>query len=127
MTRSSSDTTALVDEINHRLADLTSLLSQLPPQQVVRLLPSVLNSSTGALAGFTRLTAAGALISTTEAEQGAVPVKVCLALHRAATGLSSVGQDLAPHLAAVAHLPAPHGAEGLRRPAPAPLVVRRGR
>lgn len=127
MTSISSDTAALVDNISQQLTHLTSRLAQLPPHQAIRLLPRVLDPTTGVLAGFTSLTAAGAHVSTTEAERGAVPGHVCLALHRAVNELRAAGSDLAPHLDTVARLGTQHGAEPALPPAPAPLVVRRGR
>lgn len=103
----------LADEITPQLGQLADHLSQLPPPQAAQVITRVLDPDTGVLGGVTHLVATGSVFAKDQAERGALPAEVWLALDEHKDTLQSVGAQPA--------------ATAAKPPAPAPLVVRRRR
>jgi hypothetical protein len=117
----------LADEITRQLGRLTDHLAQLPPPQAAQLIARILDVDDGVLGRFTHLMITGSYFAKDQAERGALPAEVWLALGRAANELHDIGLDLDEHhdtLRGVGTQPATTAA---KPPAPAPLVVRRRR
>lgn len=116
----------LADEITRQLGQLADHLAHAPAREATQLLARILNSDGGILAGVNRLVATGSVFAKDQAERGALPPEVWLALGRASTELDAIGGDLDEHretLRSVATQPTTTSLS----PAPAPLVVRRHR
>jgi hypothetical protein len=117
----------LADEITRQLGQLTSGLAQLPAQQAAQVIARILHPADGVLGGFARLVAAGSRFARREAERGALPAEVWLALGRATNELDALGADLAEHTDTLRRLSTRSAATAAQPPIPAPLVVRRRR
>ncbi|MGW2046198.1 hypothetical protein ACWCPF_13585 [Streptomyces sp. NPDC001858] len=126
MTHPAPDPVRLAGDITRRLGQLTDDLSRLPPPQAAQVIARVLDPGTGVLGGITHLVATGSLFAKDQAERGALPAQVWLALGRASNELRDITLDLAEHKDALLQVGAPSTAAA-RPPAPAPLVVRRHR
>ncbi|MEU7162518.1 hypothetical protein [Streptomyces chrestomyceticus] len=117
----------LADEITRQLGQLTDHLTQLPPPQATQAIARILDPDDGVLGGITHLVITGSVFAKAEAERGALPAEVWLALGRASNELNDIALDLDEHRETLRHLsvrPAPATA---KPPVPAPLVVRRRR
>lgn len=117
----------LADEITRQLSQLADHLSQLPPHQATQVIARVLDPDTGILGGVTHLVATGSTFAKNQAEQGALPAEVCLALGRASNELYDITLDLDEHTDTLQRAGAQPAATAAKPPAPAPLVVRRRR
>ncbi|PNG16720.1 hypothetical protein C1J00_40390 [Streptomyces cahuitamycinicus] len=117
----------LADEITRQLGQLADHLSQLPPPQAVQVIARVLDPDTGVLGGVTHLVATGSVFAKDQAERGALPAEVWLALGRASNELGDITLDLDEHKDALKRVGAQPATTAAKPPAPAPLVVRRRR
>ncbi|MFD3580872.1 hypothetical protein [Streptomyces sp. NPDC058683] len=117
----------LADEITRQLGQLADHLAQLPPPQAAHVIARVLDPDTGVLGGITHLVATGSLFAKDQAERGALPAEVWLALGRASNELGDIALDLDEHKHALQHASTQPSTTTAARPAPAPLVVRRHR
>lgn len=117
----------LADEITRQLGQLADHLSQLPPPQAAQVIARVLDPDTGVLGGVTHLVATGSVFAKEQAERGALPAEVWLALGRASNELGDITLDLDEHKDTLQHVGAQPVITGAKPPAPAPLVVRRRR
>ncbi|MFI5820212.1 hypothetical protein ACIA8I_13975 [Streptomyces rishiriensis] len=77
----------LADEITRQLVQLADHLSQLPPPQAAQVIARVLDPDAGVLGGLTHLVATGSVFAKDQAERGALPAEVWLALGRASNEL----------------------------------------
>lgn len=116
--------------IRHQLDALTRFLAEpgLPPERAVDAVARILDPEKGVLAHFTDLVGAASRFARGEAERGALPAEIWLALGRAANELQDISADLEEHADTLRDLsgrPAP--AVAATPPAAAPLVVRRRR
>ncbi|MEU9189242.1 hypothetical protein AB0D14_32800 [Streptomyces sp. NPDC048484] len=117
----------LADEITRQLGQLADHLSQLPPPQAAQVIARVLDPDTGVLGGITHLVATGSVFAKDQAERGALPAEVWLALGRASNELHDITLDLDEHQDTLRHVGAQPVTTTAKPPAPAPLVVRRRR
>ncbi|GLW47571.1 hypothetical protein Stsp02_32330 [Streptomyces sp. NBRC 14336] len=117
----------LADEITRQLGQLADHLSQLPPPQAAQVIARVLDPDTGVLGGVTHLVSTGSLFAKDQAERGALPAEVWLALGRASNELHDVALDLDEHKDTLQHVGTQPTTAAAKPPAPAPLVVRRHR
>ncbi|AIA06648.1 hypothetical protein [Streptomyces noursei] len=117
----------LANEISRQLNQLADHLARLPPDQATQVIAHVVHPDHSLLDGLAHFVATGSRFTKNQAEQGALPPEVALALGRAANEIHAVGVDLGEHhdtLQAVSRRPHTLPAAP---PAPAPLVVRRRR
>ncbi|MFE2971095.1 hypothetical protein ACFXKC_47375 [Streptomyces sp. NPDC059340] len=114
----------LADEITRQLADH---LSQLPPPQAAQVIARVLKPDTGVLGGVTHLVATGSMFAKYQAERGALPAEVWLALGRTSNELHDITLDLDEHKDTLQRVGTQPATTAAKPPAPAPLVVRRRR
>ncbi|MFD8847600.1 hypothetical protein [Streptomyces sp. NPDC059604] len=117
----------LADEITRQLGQLSDHLSQLPPSQAVQVIARVLDPDDGVLGGITHLVTTGSMFAKDQAERGALPPEVWLALGRASNDLHDVALDLDEHHDALRRIGSMPAATAPAPSAPAPLVVRRRR
>ncbi|MFE9976494.1 hypothetical protein ACFYRD_38805 [Streptomyces hirsutus] len=117
----------LADEISRQLGQLTDHLSQLPPPQAAQVIARILDPDNGVLGGVTHLVITGSHFAKDQAERGALPAEVWLALGRAANELHDISLDLDEHQDLLQHLGTRPATSAAKPPAPAPLVVRRRR
>ncbi|MGW0137551.1 hypothetical protein [Streptomyces calvus] len=117
----------LADEIAHQLDRLTDQLSQLPADQATPVIARILNLEDGVLGRFTHLVATGSYFAKDQAELGALPAEVWLALGRATNELHDIGLDLEEHADALTGFSTRFAAPAAKPPAAAALVVRRRR
>ncbi|MFF1420041.1 hypothetical protein [Streptomyces sp. NPDC058280] len=110
----------LADEITRQLGQLADHLSQLPPHEATQVISRVLG-------GVTHLVATGSVFAKVQAESGALPAELWLALGRASNELDAIGRDLDQHCETLRHVSAQPATTTVKPPAPAPLVVRRRR
>ncbi|BCM71249.1 hypothetical protein EASAB2608_06583 [Streptomyces sp. EAS-AB2608] len=121
------NTTLLADEITRRLAQLSRALDQLPADQALKVIAHILNPDDGVLGRFTQLVEAGSRFAKDQAERGALPAEVWLALGRAANELYGIGCDLDDHKDTLVQLGTRAGPAPAKPVVPAPLVARRHR
>ncbi|WP_406395028.1 hypothetical protein OG806_35445 [Streptomyces sp. NBC_00882] len=117
----------LADEITRQLGQLADHLSRLPPPQAAQVIARVLDPDTGVLGGVTQLVATGSVFAKDQAERGALPAEVWLALGRASNELGDITLDLDEHKDTLQRVGAQPATTAAKPPAPAPLVVRRRR
>ncbi|MFK0283242.1 hypothetical protein ACIQVL_22665 [Streptomyces sp. NPDC090499] len=117
----------LADAIARQLGQLADHLSQLPPPQAAQVIARVLDPHNGVLGGVTHLVATGSVFAKDQAERGALPAQVWLALGRASNELGDITLDLDGHKDTLQRVGAQPAATAAKPPAPAPLVVRRHR
>ncbi|MEW1599427.1 hypothetical protein [Streptomyces sp. NPDC093808] len=117
----------LADEITRQLGQLADRLSQLPPPQAAQVIARILDPDNGVLGGVTHLVITGSHFAKGEAERGALPAEVWLALGRAANELHDISLDLDEHQDLLQHLGTRPATSAAKPPAPGPLVVRRRR
>ncbi|MEU8935994.1 hypothetical protein AB0D30_39660 [Streptomyces sp. NPDC048409] len=117
----------LADEITRQLGQLSDHLSQLPPPQAAQVIARVLDPDNGVLGGITHLVATSSMFAKNQAEQGALPAEVWLALGRASNELGNISLDLDEHKDTLQRVGTQPAATVAKAPAPAPLVVRRHR
>ncbi|WP_447035860.1 hypothetical protein [Streptomyces sp. DSM 118878] len=117
----------LADEITRQLSQLVDHLSQLPPPQAAQVIARVLDPDTGVLDGVTHLVATGSRFAKDQAEQGALPAEVWLALGRASNELYDITLDLDEHQDTLRRVGTQPVTTAAKPPAPAPLVARRRR
>lgn len=117
----------LADEITRQLGRLADHLAQLPPREATQVIARVLDPDDGVLGGVTHLVATGSVFAKVQAEQGALPAEVWLALGRASNELDAIGGDLDEHRETLRHVGTQPATTAAKPPAPAPLVVRRRR
>ncbi|MEU5626229.1 hypothetical protein [Streptomyces tendae] len=117
----------LADEITRQLGQLSDHVSQLPPAQAAQVIARVLDPDNGVLGGVTHLVITGSHFAKSEAERGALPAEVWLAMGRAANELHDISLDLDEHQDLLQHLGTRPATSAAKPPAPAPLVVRRRR
>ncbi|MER7932934.1 MULTISPECIES: hypothetical protein [unclassified Streptomyces] len=117
----------LADEITRQLGQLSDHLSQLPPPQAAQIIARVLDPDNGVLGGITHLVATSSMFAKNQAEQGALPAEVWLALGRASNELGDISLDLDEHKDTLQRVGTQPAATVAKAPAPAPLVVRRHR
>jgi hypothetical protein len=115
----------LAEEITRQLALLADHLSQLPLPQAAQVIARVLDPDAGVLSGITHLVATGSAFAKDQAERGALPAEVWLALGRASNELHDIGLDLDEHQDTLRHIGTQPVITAAKPPAPAPLVVRR--
>ncbi|MFI8307718.1 hypothetical protein ACIF80_30735 [Streptomyces sp. NPDC085927] len=127
MPHSTSDQAKLADEITRQLGHLTSTLVQLPAHQATQLIARVLDPMDGILSGFAHLVATGSRFAKNEAERGALPAEVWLALGRAANELNAIGVDLEEHADTLQRFSARPAATAAKPLVATPLVIRRRR
>ncbi|KOG67363.1 MULTISPECIES: hypothetical protein [Streptomyces] len=119
-------TVRLADEITRQLGQLADHLAQLPPQEAPQALARILDPDNGVFGGVTHLVITGSVFAKAEAERGALPAEVWLALGRASNELNDIALGLDEHRETLQHASA-HPATRAAPPVPAPLVVRRRR
>ncbi|MFF5719339.1 hypothetical protein [Streptomyces buecherae] len=118
----------LADAITRQLGQLADQLAQLPPEQAAQVTARVLDADTGVLGGVLHLLVTGSVFAKDQAEQGALPAEVCLALGRGANALHDIAVDLEEHQGTLQRLGSQPATAATKPPAaPAPLVVRRRR
>ncbi|MEU4486682.1 hypothetical protein AB0H94_17645 [Streptomyces purpurascens] len=117
----------LADEITRQLGQLTNQLSRLPPPQAAQVIARVLDPDTGVLGALTHLVATGSVFAKDQAELGALPAEVWLALGRASNELHDITLDLDEHQDTLHHVGTQPATTSAKPPAPAPLVIRRRR
>ncbi|WP_446038080.1 hypothetical protein [Streptomyces sp. SID1121] len=117
----------LADEITRRLGQLAEHLAILPPSEAAQVIARVLDPDGGVLVGVTDLVITGSGFAKIQAERGALPAEVWLALGRAANELHDIALDLDEHREVLQDLGTPAATTGARPAAPAPLVVQRHR
>ncbi|MFI1677402.1 hypothetical protein [Streptomyces sp. NPDC020607] len=117
----------LADEITRQLGQLADHLSQLPPPQAAQVIARVLDPDTGVLSGVTHLVSIGSVFAKDQAERGALPPEVWLALGRASNELHDITLDLDEHQTTLKHVGAQPATTAAKPPTPAPLVIRRRR
>ncbi|MDF9811826.1 hypothetical protein [Streptomyces sp. SPB162] len=117
----------LADEITRQLGQLADHLSRLPPPQAAQVIAHVLAPESGVFGGVTHLVATGSVFAKDQAERGALPAEVWLALGRASNELVDIALDLDEHKDTFQRVGAQPTATAAKPPAPAPLVVRRRR
>ncbi|MCP9213056.1 hypothetical protein [Streptomyces cucumeris] len=117
----------LTDEITRQLGQLADRLSQLPPPQAAQVIARVLDPDSGVLGGVTHLVATGSVFAKDQAERGALPPEVWLALGRASNELHNIVLDLDEHQDSLQLAGTTPATTGAKPPAPAPLVARRHR
>ncbi|MFJ6709058.1 MULTISPECIES: hypothetical protein [unclassified Streptomyces] len=115
------------DEITRQLGQLADHLSQLPPPQAAQVIARVLDPDKGVLGGITHLVATSSMFAKNQAEQGALPAEVWLALGRASNELGDISLDLDEHKDTLQRVGTQPAATVAKAPAPVPLVVRRHR
>ncbi|MGW4345336.1 hypothetical protein ACWEL8_09690 [Streptomyces sp. NPDC004690] len=115
----------LADEIALQLGKLADHLTRLPPHQAAQAIAHVLDAESGVLGAVTHLMVTGSVFAKDQAERGALPAEVALALGRASHGLHDVALDLDEHQDVLRRFGAQPAAAVA--PVPAPLVVRRHR
>lgn len=115
----------LADEITRQLVQLADRLSQLSPPQAARVIARILDPDAGVLGGVTRLVITSSVFAKDQAERGAVPAEVWLALGRAANELHDISLDLNEHQGTLRRVGTQPATSAAKPPAPAPLVVRR--
>lgn len=117
----------LVDEISRHLGQLSAHLADLPARQATQVIARVLDPKAGVLNGVAQLVGTSGTFAKREAERGAFPPEVWLALGRAANELDAIGDDLDDHREAIAAAGTRPISTAAVQPAPTPLVVRRRR
>ncbi|MGW2698275.1 hypothetical protein ACWC3Y_42260 [Streptomyces sp. NPDC001296] len=117
----------LADEITRQLSQLSDHLSQLPPHQATQVIARVMDPDDGVLGGITHLVATGSVFAKDQAERGALPAEVWLALGRASNELHDIALDLDEHHDVLQRIGTQPATTTAKPPAPAPLVVRRRR
>ncbi|MEV3898394.1 hypothetical protein [Streptomyces anulatus] len=117
----------LANEITRQLGQLADHLSQLPPPQAAQVISRVLDPDNGVLGGINHLVTTGCVFAKDQAERGALPPEVWLALGRASNELHDVALDLDEHTETLRRVGARPVTTAAKAPAPAPLVVRRRR
>ncbi|HEX5566537.1 MAG TPA: hypothetical protein VFY14_06325 [Streptomyces sp.] len=117
----------LSDEITRRLGQLTEHLAQLPPHEATLLIARILDPDDGVLGGVSRLVSTSSMFAKIQAERGALPAEVWLALGRAANELDAIGWDLDEHRESLRHVSKQPATSTPKPPSPAPLVARRHR
>ncbi|MFD6624763.1 MULTISPECIES: hypothetical protein [Streptomyces] len=117
----------LANEITRQLGQLADQLSQLPPPQAAQVVSRILDPDTGILGGINHLVSTGALFAKDQAERGALPAEVWLALGRASNELHDISLDLDEHKDTLQRVGTQPLTTAAKAPAPAPLVVRRRR
>ncbi|MEV6807778.1 hypothetical protein [Streptomyces sp. NPDC051132] len=116
----------LADQVALWMRQVSRLLDQLPADQALNVVARILHPDDSLLGSFTHLVETGARVARGQAERGALPAEVCLALGRAANELHSISLDLAEHQETLARMASPGTAEAIPA-SPAPLVARRHR
>lgn len=119
--------TRLADEIARQLRQLADSLAILPAGEATQVIARALDPADGVLGGFTRLVATGSAFAKSQAERGALPPEVWLALGRAANELDAIGGELDEHADTLQRFGGRPAAEAAKPPTAAPLVVRRHR
>ncbi|MGW5442773.1 hypothetical protein [Streptomyces asiaticus] len=117
----------LADEIARQLGQLADHLSQLPPPQAAQVVARFLDPDAGVLGGITHLVATSSVFAKDQAERGALPAEVWLAVGRASNELHDVALDLDEHKDTLQRVGTQPATAAARPPAPAPLAVRRRR
>lgn len=117
----------LADEITRQLSQLADQLALASSREATQLIARILNPDDGILAGVNRLVATGSVFAKNQAERGALPPEVWLALGRAANELDAIGGDLDEHRETLRSVSTQPDTTSTIPPAPAPLVVRRHR
>ncbi|MFE6166027.1 hypothetical protein ACFQ7F_44830 [Streptomyces sp. NPDC056486] len=117
----------LADEITRQLGQLADHLSQLPPPQAAQVIARVLDPDSGVLGGVTHLVATSSMFAKDQAERGALPAEVWLALGRASNELHDITLALDDHQDTLKRVGTQPATTAAKPPAPAPLVVRRRR
>lgn len=117
----------LADEMARQLGRLGDKLAILPPHEATQVIARVVDPADGVLAGVTHLVSVSSMFAKVQAERGALPAEVWLALGRASNELDAIGGDLDEHRKTLQYV-SDRPATGPAKPsAPAPLVVRRHR
>ncbi|MEV7394014.1 hypothetical protein [Streptomyces sp. NPDC091215] len=127
MTHPIPDAVRLADTITRQLGQLADHLSQVPPPQAAQVIARVLDPDNGVLGGVNYLVATGSVFAKDQAERGALPAEVWLALGRASNELGDITLDLDEHKHTLQRVGSQPAATAAKPPAPAPLVVRRHR
>ncbi|NIY65611.1 hypothetical protein [Streptomyces malaysiensis] len=117
----------LADEITRQLGQLADRLSQLPPPQAAQVIARVLDPDAGVLGGITHLVATSSVFAKDQAERGALPAEVWLAVGRASNELHDIALDLDEHKDTLQRVGTEPATTAATPPAPAPLVIRRRR
>ncbi|MFE0188011.1 hypothetical protein [Streptomyces sp. NPDC058989] len=117
----------LADEITRQLGQLADHLAQLPPHEATQVITRVVDPADGVLGGVTHLVSTSSVFAKIQAERGALPAELWLALGRASNELDAIGTDLDEHRETLRHVSDRPNTGLAKPPAPAPLVVRRRR
>ncbi|MEU3299710.1 hypothetical protein ABZ729_07785 [Streptomyces sp. NPDC006678] len=117
----------LADEITRQLGQLADHLAHLPPHEATQVIARILDPDDGLLGGVTHLVAIGSVFAKVQAEGGALPAEVWLALGRASNELNDIALELDEHRETLWHVGTQSATQAAKPPAPAPLVVRHRR
>ncbi|WSQ12897.1 hypothetical protein OG604_36865 [Streptomyces sp. NBC_01231] len=128
-TRQTTYADYLTDSISRQLSDLTEHVAQpgLAPEATTRALARILDPEEGPLARFAALMATSSAFAKKQAERGALPAEVWLALGRATNELAAIEGNLDEHADTLKHLSTRPTATAARSPTATALVVRRRR
>ncbi|MFF7290760.1 hypothetical protein [Streptomyces griseorubiginosus] len=127
MSHPATDPVRLADEITRQLGQFADHLAQLPTPQAAQVIARVLDPEAGVLSGITHLVTTSSVFAKDQAERGALPAEVWLALGRASNELHDIALDLDEHKDTLQHVGTRPATTAAKPPAPAPLVVRRHR
>jgi hypothetical protein len=117
----------LADEIARQLGQLGDHLAILTPHEATQVIARVVDPADGVLGGVTHLVSVSSTFAKVQAERGALPAEVWLALGRASNELHAIGGDLDEHRETLQYASDRPNTAPAKPPAPAPLVVRRRR
>ncbi|MGW3835114.1 hypothetical protein [Streptomyces microflavus] len=117
----------LADDITRQLQLLADHLAQLPPHHATQVIAHIIKPDVGLFDRVIGLVSVSSTVARVQAERGALPAEVWLALGRAANDLDAVGGDLDEHRAALRRVGTQPATNTGNPPLPAPLVVRRHR
>ncbi|MFI7102742.1 hypothetical protein ACIBK8_25680 [Streptomyces sp. NPDC050161] len=119
----------LADDIARLTAELNEHLYRAAPDQSAEILGRALDAEDGILGKVTQLMITGSHFAKRQAEAGALPPEVCLALGRAANELHDISLDLDEHAGDLERLARPPDATSAPavKPAACDMVARRRR
>ncbi len=117
----------LADEIARQLGQLGDHLAVLPTHEATQVIARVVDPADGVLGGVTHLVSVSSTFAKDQAERGALPAEVWLALGRATNELDAIGRDLDEHRETLQYVSDRPNTTPAKPSVPAPLVVRRRR
>ncbi|MCZ4101801.1 hypothetical protein [Streptomyces sp. H39-C1] len=117
----------MADDITRQLTQLADHVAHLPPREATQVIARVLDPDNGLLGGVTYLLATSSMFAQHEAERGALPAEVWLALGRGSNELNDIALDLDEHAQTLQRVGMQPPSATAQPPSPAPLVARRRR